>query len=98
MQPTFAFEEVFEQEWELIIPQTVRRQRFKTAAQKVCRLLFMRRCWARIGVWLDKNRTHTRRHLLVAAWHALRTPVSRYASLFTHVKRKNGKLVYRDRH
>lgn len=71
--------------------------RLKRAAQKVIRLLFLRRLWAKLGVYLNKNISwrNRRRHLLSSAWQLIGNYLKVYTKAFNHLERKQGKLVYK---
>ena len=100
---TFADLSVAEEaEWELILPvqtqMVVRNQRFRKAAKKIIRLLWLRRTWASLGHYLQshKHDVHFRRKKsLQSTWLLLGNYLRRYAATFRHLHRMKGKLLHK---
>ena len=84
--------------WRFRDGRLVRSNRtFKQLAQKVIRLLRLRRIWSSLGRQLRSTPVHQRRQAASTVFHELGFYLAnrRTKSLFTHLQRVKGKLRHR---
>jgi len=84
-----------------VVDQVPRNRRFIRAVRKIKTLLILRRIYAQAGHYLDTANSrlpeNTRLRLLMKSIFTTwpRTVLRRTAIIFNHVKRENGRLVYK---
>ena len=83
--------------WELIPAPPARQTRLRKAVYKVLQLLRLRRIWSSLGRQLQGHRLSIAPEALVLreVFATLTVPVRAHSGIFTHLKRKKGKLEYR---
>ena len=84
-----------------VIDQVPRNRRFIKAVRRIKTLLILRRIYARAGHYFDTANSrlpeNTRLRMLMKSIFTTwpRTVLRRTAIIFNHVKRENGRLVYK---
>lgn len=73
------------------------RDRVKRCVRKIIRILSVRKCWSRLGAWLNTAQSNRSRHrrTIARVWNDMTPFIRRQTALFRHLKRQRGRLVYR---
>ena len=73
--------------------------RFRRAVRKIIAQLLLRQIWSRVGGFLNTTTgRRSRKHATLSAlWRDYTPLIQRIAPLYKHLRRQNGRLVYRAR-
>ena len=90
---------LIQQEPNVAAPNEAARRRLIKAVRKIIMLLVVRRIWGNLGNWLSTRqswRSPRNRRILSNFWNTLAAShIRRFARVFNHVERRQGKLQYK---